>query len=564
MMKFNFDIKTIPEQNGIYIWKDDDQKILYVGKAKNIKKRIMQYMNGGLNSFKTKKMLQRATFLDFSICSNEKEALILEQQLIKEHKPFYNILLLDDKKYPFINIKLKSNGLSISKQYMYKKSKNNFSFGPIPTGFGSKIIMDLLVRESLYQNGLPIKNKSLSFWEEKFENCKKILSANNSDFIKKLNNQMQEASMNMQYELAAEIRDQINYLSKNNQKQSILINSKETIWDLIVFYPFENFLLIGVQYFRNGSMFMQEDFVLEKFLDDFETAQSFLNQFYEARMKPQKIISNFEINQHNLVSLPKIIVPQKGVYKQAIDNLKNNLDSNKEIKILEFEKNALVFEKIKLFTEQICQTPINNFIIIDNSNLADEAIVSAILYYENWQPIQSKFRKFNISQPTKLGDANYMYEGLKKYIETKNTIPDLIIVDGSTHQIKKAKEIRKEYNLNFQIIGLVKNENHKTDHLLTEEGKRIKFFDTQIFNYFSNLQIQVDRYAKHHHNKKHLKSSLEGFLSTIEGIGPKTEEKLLKHFKTYANIYNSSQDELEAIVSKKISQKIIEKIEKME
>lgn len=560
-MKNKINIDEIPNLCGVYLFKDQDS-ILYIGKAKNLKKRIQQYLNGSINSYKTPLLLEKANNLDFIVCSNEKEALLLEQELIKKNKPYYNILLLDDKKFPYIVIQLKPNKLEFKTKFFYKQVPNTYYYGPLPPNYGYKTIKNFLIRECLYKNGLPIQTNDNEFWKEKFIYAKKILSSSNNEIISRLKHQMIEASENEQYELAKDYRDVIQYLTNKSSQQSISF-SEEKNFDVIVFLKHDSYLLVLVHYFKNGIFFMQEDFVVEIKIDFYESMRSFINSFYSIRNQPDMIVTNYEIEKEDLIFDKTILKPKKGQYLQAVNNALKNIEINKTKKILEFKNKENSISEIRLFFNQIIKKEINDFIVIDNSNENNKDIVSVIIYYKNYLPYFSNYRKYTLSNDllSRKSDVEYIKIGLTKYF-SKEEKPDLIIVDGGKQQINEAIKVKKELNIQLPIIGLVKNEKHSTEYLITEQKKKVLLKNKSIYNFLARIQNEVDSYAKNFHLKKKINSSLEGFLTSISGIGLKTEEKLLKHFHTYANIYNANEDELSKVVSKSVAKKIIEKLEK--
>lgn len=564
-MKNNkFNIQNLPNKTGVYLFKNNED-ILYIGKAKNIKKRISQYLNGSLNSYKTPILLKKSNKIDYLICDNEKESLLLEQELIKKYKPQFNILFVDDKKYPYIVIELKKDKLEFKTKFFYKQSKNIFSFGPLPPNYGYKTIKNFLIRECLYENGLPIVSNNYSFWKEKFEYAKKILSSSNKEIIKKLKNQMSIASENEQFELAKDFRDVIEYLTNKKQTQSIVFNNNKN-FDVIVFKEEDNFTFVLIHRFIAGNFFIQEDFSYEIFLNFNQGCISFINSYYLNRNKPDFIISNVSFeNEDNIFDI-EIIKPNKGRYMQTIKNALNNLNENIKIQKINIQEKTKSNVEIKKMFFTIFQKEINNFLVIDNSNENNEDIVSVIIFYKHFLPFYSNYRKYKIDKEKiqRKSDVEYINYGLTKYFSNKtNEIPDLLIVDGGIQQINEAKKVLKKFNLNLSLMGLVKNEKHKTNHILTIDNKKILLNNNYVKNFFTKIQEEVDKYAKHFHSKIKINSSLEGFLLTIKGIGEQTEKKLLDYFKTYSNIYNASLEELQKIVSKKLSYKIIEKLKKI-
>ncbi len=558
--KFNIDRKTLSSNCGVYWFKDSNDIILYIGKAKNIKKRIEQYFNGTQNSYKTPILLEKASKLEYQICKNEKEALILEQELIKKNKPYYNILFLDDKKYPYIVIELKNNKLEFKTRFIYKNIPNTFYFGPLPPNYGYKIIKNFLIHECLYENGLPIQNNSRLFWKEKFDYAKKILSSSNKEIINKLKNQMLYYSNNEQYELAKECYEVIHFLS-NNQNQSITFEENQN-FDVLYFHQEEKYLMIMIHYFKNGSFFMQEETILEIKLNLEQTIIEFINQFYLVRNIPNFIVTNFHLNAEDLIINKKIIIPQKGKYYQALENAKNNIDINKKLKLTSYISKSKIIDKVKQFLFDILNLTINDFIMIDNSSENNQDIVSVIIYYKNFLPHYQNYRKYKINDVKRKSDVEFIKQGLTKYFSSNEEIPNLIIVDGAIQQLNEAQKVLESLKIKLPIIGLVKDQYHKTNSIVDKNKNKILINDRDVYNFFSKIQIEVDAYAKSFHSKRKLDSSLEGFLTTIKGIGNKTEERLLNHFKNYNNIYNASKEELLKVVSENIATKIMKKLGK--
>ena len=563
MLKLNFalDLKTLPTAPGVYFWKNQEAKIIYVGKAKNIQKRIQEYLDGAQNSYKTSTMLTKAYGLDFIVCANEKEALLLEQELIKNHQPQYNILLLDDKKYPFIVVQLSKNKLEIKLRFYYKEQKNSFYYGPLPTGYGAKVLKDFLIRECLFANGLPITSTDVQFWTKQFQHAKAILSSSNQQVLQRLKRQMHEAAAQEQFEIAREIRDTINYLSQDlNQKQAINFKKSEH-FDVVAFWIYQDYLLIIVHHFLNGVFSLQEEFVIEIKTDFInEICAQFLNQFYKIRNVVKTIITNIQFNNEQFWFKSHLINPQKGAFFQALTNALENAKLNPEIKVLQLQNKLTKLSHAKEFLEQLCHKPITDFLMIDNSNIQNTNVVSVLIYYKNFQPFYSHYRKYHL--PTlndRKADVEYIKQGLSKYFaqEKQTAQPDLILVDGGIAQVLEAQKVLKNLALTIPVLGLVKNEAHQTDHIIDGQLQKHAISDPHTYTFLAKVQQEVDQFAKNFYRKTSLQNSLEGFLQTISGIGPKLEIKLLQHFKTYANIFNASEAELCQIVPQKIAQKII-------
>ena len=367
-------------------------------------------------------------------------------------------------------------------------------------------------------------------------------------------------SDNEQYELAKECYEVIHYLT-NNQSQSISFEENQN-FDILYFQPEDKYLMIMIHYFKNGSFFMQEETIVEINLDLMQTIVEFINQFYLVRNIPSFIVTNYELNLDDLIIDKKIIVPKKGKYHQALNNAKSNIELNKKLKLTSYSLKSKLNDQIKTFLYEITKKEINDFIMIDNSSEDNKDIASVIIYYKNYLPHYQNYRKYSINELARKSDVEYINQGLSKYFEKQEELPDLIIVDGGIQQLNEAKKILSKFKIDLPIIGLVKNKFHKTDYIIDENKNKIIIPNKEMYNFFSKIQIEVDSYAKAFHNKRKLNSSLEGFLTSIEGIGPKTEKRLLNHFQNYNNIYNASKDELTKIVSENIASKIMKKLGK--
>ncbi|MGL5590612.1 MAG: GIY-YIG nuclease family protein [Metamycoplasmataceae bacterium] len=550
-------LNNVPELPGVYLWKDINKNIIYVGKAKNLKKRMTQYFNGTINSFKTKKMVELITDFDFIICNNENEALLLERNLISKYKPFYNISLMDDRKYPYINISIDKTGLSISVKFIVNnENKNNLYYGPYINNGGSKIMLNFLRSECLYEKGLPVRKAGPEFWNKKFLLAKKILSKNNNDLISDLTQKMNYAADSEQYERASEYKDVIHFIKINKQVQVVEFKDNKNI-DVLVGIIKENFLIFCIQFYRNGLLINSAIQTLEIKIDTTETIRQFVNQFYKNKQLPKKIITNLELESSSFFFDTEIVIPKKGNYFAILNSALKNAEVNSNIKIMEYEnRQKNIIEGLRFLGRITNKKDLNHIIMIDNSNFKNTNAVSAIISYRNGMPQKDEYRKFNIVSNNRRSDVEYIKQGLTKYFEREENIPSLIIVDGGIHQLNEGKNTLKMLNIKVPIIGLVKNERHKTDFIISENGVK-KNIDDRAYLFLSGMQEEVDRFAKSFYRNKSSKNSLEGNLIQIEGVGPKTELKILNHFKTYNNIYNASIEELEKVVSTTVANNII-------
>ncbi|QSF13965.1 excinuclease ABC subunit UvrC [Mycoplasma sp. Mirounga ES2805-ORL] len=555
-------ISTISTKPGVYIWKDSAGNILYVGKAKNLRKRMQQYFRGSVNSYMTSTLVKNIDSYEIFIVRNNKEALLLEKQYIDKYNPPYNLLLLDDRRYPYIKIELqKKLNISLSRNLNKKENKHLFYFGPFPNGYGANVILKLLQREAFYEKGLVIKNNDYQFWLDKFNNIKSILKFNNVHYINELKNKMEQASELEQYEIALDLRNSINYLEKLREDQIIELKTFKNI-DVIDFKYDDKTIYVTILFYRYGLLINKDNqqFSINGNLES--TLENFIVKYYNSKLLPEQIlVSNDFINlELNLPDEFKIINPKIGPLKRALEVARLNLDYFYENKMSsknnDIEKIHALLTTLKKY---VPNNSLESILIFDNSNINNTNPVGVAVAYINGVKNKDLYRKFNLSiNVSRLADVEYMKQTFTRYFTNEKLKKDfdLIIVDGGKAQIKEAKKVLNNLNFNIPIIGLVKDGNHKTRAIvdLSLEEREIK--EKELFNFLSEIQIEVDRFAKSHLRNRQKIISLEGKLQSIKGLGPALENKLLNKFKTYSNIYNASEEELSEIVPKAVAKEI--------
>ncbi|QJG66728.1 excinuclease ABC subunit UvrC [Mycoplasma phocoenae] len=552
-------LKDLPNEPGVYLWKDANDNILYVGKAKNLRKRTTQYFSGSLNSYKTAAMISNIYDIEVILVNNNKEALLLEKQLIEKFNPPYNILLLDDKRYPYIKVELLSHNLSVSLVRKIQKKSNPyvFYFGPFPNGYGANVILKMIQREVFFENGLPVKNKDIEYWKKSYEHIINLLKFADKNYIKELENKMYEASESMQFEIALDLRNIITYIKKMKEQQVIELTTEKNV-DVLAFINRQNVLYISILFYRYGNLINIDHQKIEYTNDWTETLEKFIDKYYTKKIIPDYLIMGNELDTENfnLSDSLKLVYPKQGKYKKILDIAKKNNQEFFKTSQTDFKNNQynnlfLIDSLQKLLNVQ----KLKNIIVFDNSHLANTNPVGVAIWIENGLFNKSKYKKFNLSSAqTRHADVEYMRQNVTKYIQN-NLIDnvDLFVVDGSKQQINEVKKVLKEFNVKIHVIGLIKDDKHKTKSLVNIENKEINIDDQNLFNFLSAIQIEVDRFAKSHYRKRHKITSLEGKLTSIKGVGPKMESKLIKHFITYSNIYNASVEELSKVVPYKIA-----------
>ncbi|MBT1315877.1 excinuclease ABC subunit C [Mycoplasma bovis] len=556
-------LKSVSTSPGVYLWKDAKQNVLYVGKAKNLRKRMLQYFDGAINSYKTNKLVSLIYDFDVYICKTNKEALLLEKAMIDRYNPEFNILLLDDRKYPYLKVQLLKDSLliNLSRKVNAKDSKNTFYYGPFPSGYGAKPILKLLQHETLYENGLLIKNKDYNFWINQFNKIKEILSFKNNNYINELTNKMHQAANNMQFELALFLRDGLTYLKKLKESQIIELSQYKNI-DVFAYKTDEKLIFATVLFYRYGILINKVNLTIPLGLSVDESLRVFFEQFYEDKILPdnfivQEELLNFDLN---LSSEYKFISPKIGTNKKVLDLAILNLNDY-------YEKEHLVIKNqldkasnmLDSLNKYLNLPKLKNIVVFDNSNINNINPVGVAIVYTNGIKNKSLYRKFNLEALNeRSADVEYIKQSISKFFSSnKNTKDyDLVIADGGIQQVNEAKKTLKMLNINIPVIGLVKNEFHKTKALIDLDMNEIHISDLELYNYLVQIQVEVDRFAKSHFRNRQKISSLEGKLRNIKGLGPNMEQNLLNHFKSYAKIYDASVEELSKIVPLNIAKSI--------
>lgn len=604
-------ISKLPMCPGVYIMKNSDGEIIYVGKSKLLKNRVGQYFQNSQNhTLKTRLMVENVADFEYIITDTEPEALALECNLIKKHKPKYNILLKDDKQYPYIKLTANEEYPRIMLTRQLKKDGGIY-FGPY--------MNTLHVREALeeirkifkirsckkhllfgkkegrpclyYQIGqcsAPCKgNVSKEEYNEALSNISDVLNGNHKKIVDELTEKMMLASENMEYEKAAQYRDKISGIKILGERQKIT-STKGDNMDVIGLYEKNNKYCIQVFYYRDGKVVKSEYFTLEnEIAPQNEVLENFVKQFYFTLNKiPKEIlipevfddISSIEewlsqIAGHKV----HFTVPKRGkkleiikmVTKNAKESFyKDNLIKNKS----ESYKNNILSQLIKLLNLKDTPFRIESY---DISNTSGMDSVGVQIVYVNAAPKNSLYRKYNIKSVNGIDDYESMREiifrrfseAYKEEDAIKNgtleaekakflPLPDLILLDGGRGHVSAIKELFDTLGETTPVFGLVKDDFHKTRGITDEKQEYPIDKKTDLFNFLANMQDEVHRYAITAHRKRREKTAVKSVLEDIDGVGNTTAKKLLKHFGGLNKIKTASIDELKEIVSQRTAENI--------
>nr|VZR98173.1 UvrABC system protein C [Mycoplasma feriruminatoris] len=584
-MSLKQQVDLLTNKPGCYLFLNKEKQVIYVGKAKNLKKRVSTYFNKAYN-IKTTRLIREIADLKYFIVDNEKESLLLEKNLIKKYHPKYNVLLNDDKTYPYIIITNQKDPMyKYVRKYDKKALKN---YGPLPIGSNARNILLTIQRlfplrmckgdlkkPCLYYHlnqcsGACFKQVDPSYYENQIKQVDKFFKGDINQVKQTLINQMQKASDNLQFEQAKRIKDQITSLDFITAKQNVDIVTNKNI-DVVNYEINQDKICFVMLFYRLGQLTYKDEYIQDYEGQNLsELFNSYLQQIYQKNIYPDVLLIPNEIElldlDENLLEFSSYSLDkQNDVFVQlakqnAIDRLNksiisNNINSGDEIEILnqlqQISNASKYLKHIEMF---------------DISNIYNQFITGACIVYINGKPIRNEFRKYNIdsSYTSDFSRMKFMLEKrfLKK-INQKEELPDLIIVDGGIIQIHAAKEVLNKLNLNIDVIGLSKDDHHKTRYLIDvfEQTIDIKNFK-KLFNFLTSLQIRVDEYAKSGFRKKY-HNQLNDQVLLIKGVGKKTNLKLYKHFKTIDNIKKADFEELNKVINnKKITNLIISNLNK--
>ena len=555
-------IELLPDQPGCYLMHNADDEIIYIGKAKNLKKRVSQYFLR-MHSGKTAAMVSHVDHFETIITKSEKEALILEMNLIQKNHPRYNILLMDDKHYPYIAIhkNVENPYVSLSRNV---KDKKCLYFGPYPNSSAAFEVIDLINKlfplrkchnvpksPCLYYHigqclAPCVKPVSKEKYEEIVDNIADFLKGKNQDLIKDLKEKIRRHSENLEFERAQEYKKMLDSINHITEKQNVEFKDKINR-DFFSFHTRENYIAIALFSYREGILLSKRSFCYELIGEINEFVSEIIYQYYSINAIPNEVIvSNEEIkdNLMNYFENANVFAPTKGKLHDVLDiceiNAKEALDEHFLTAKLDDDVLNLLD---KLGNILHIKTP-TRIELFDNSHLQGTNAIGAMVVFINGIPYKKLYRKFNIQGVNKKDDLSSMRETLtrryKRVKEENGEMPDLIIVDGGKGQIETALEVKKALNLPFSIAGLVKTSKHRTSALMDENFNEYYLDDEKkLFLLLTRMQDEVHRYAITTHIKKRNKSVFNSVFDDVDGIGEKRKEQLIKAFPSISELKNA-------------------------
>lgn len=566
-------LELLPTSPGCYIHKDKNGTIIYVGKAKNLRNRVRSYFRGSHDT-KTEALVSEIVDFEFIVTESNIEALLLEINLIKENKPKYNIMLKDDKSYPFIKItNERYPRLIITRQV---KKDGGLYFGPYPDVGAANEIKRLLDRIFPFRKCTNPPSKVCFYYHigqcmahtvcRKDEAYFKSMAQEVSDFLKgqddkiidDLKSKMAVAAQSMEFERAAEYRDLIQAIGTLRTKQRVMAKDLQNR-DVFGYYVDKGWMCVQVFFVRQGKLIERDVNLFPYYNDPDEDFLTYVGQFYQEKshLIPNEILIPQDIDEEAIKALvdTKVLKPQRGEKKQlvnlAIKNARVSLEQKFNLLEKSVEKTQGAIENLGRLLQIPTPVRIESF---DNSNIMGTSPVSAMVVFVNGKPSKKDYRKYKIKTVVGPDDYASMREVIRRrYGRVQRdglTPPDLIVIDGGQGQVNIAKQvIQEELGLDIPIAGLQKNDKHQTHELLFGDPLEVVELsrNSQEFFLLQRIQDEVHRFAITFHRQLRSKNSFSSQLDGIEGLGPKRKQNLMKYFKSLTKIKEASVDEIVAV-----------------
>ena len=568
-------LALLPLEPGCYLMKNKEGTVIYVGKAKKLKNRVSSYFNG-VHNYKTTKLVSEIEDFEYIVTQSEKEALLLEINLIKDYSPKYNIMFMDNSYYPYIQLTKETHPrLKIVRDAKNKKCKH---FGPFPDATAARETFKLLnklyplrkcehlpKKECLYYSlgqclAPCIKEVDPSVYNEISSQISKFINGDTKDVISELTNKMTKASDDLQFERALEYRDLIQHIKYVTSRQHVQFND-HTDRDILGFYVDKGYLSIQLFFMRQGKLLSRDFNLMPIYDDEHDEVIRFIVDFYSKNTYPKELLVPASIDVNLLADLVecKVICPEKGnkkdLVEMAITNAKEALE--KKFQLIEKTETNTIKAVKELGHKLGIATP-HRIDLFDNSNIQGAYAVSGMVVFRDGVPSKNDYRKYKIK--TVEGPDDYasmkevIYRRCLRILTDNHEPPGLIIVDGGKGQIKMAREVIELLNLDIYVCGLAKDDRHQTAVLLDMNGNEVPIDrQTPLFYLLTRMQDEVHRYAISFHRQVRSKSLFDSIIDDVEGIGPKRKKQLLSHFGSVKKMKEATLLELEEVLPKNVA-----------
>ena len=577
---FKDELKLVPHLPGSYQMYNKDNVIIYVGKAKDLKNRLSSYFNGRVTG-KTKMMVSEVDRFEYIVTNSELEAFILELNLIKKYDPRFNILLKDDKSYPYIEyVRKPYPSLKVVRYLNIKKHKDKLLFGPFVNVYAARRIVNLINRlyplkkcdtmpknvclyyhigECLGYCSKTIDENTINIMEQEILS---FLRGNESVITNKLLEKIEFYSKEMNFEKAKELKDELDYIKVVMERQRVELHDNIDR-DIINYYFDKGYLSIEILFIRNGKLIGHKNNIVPVMEDYVSELEYYIALYYNKHEIPKRILINKDVNIDLLSDMinTKFETSIKGNKKKLLDMAYNNAKISLENKISELERKSITSSGANEELSKLLGINIYRIDVFDNSNIFGTFNVSGMVVFKNGVPSKNDYRKYKITVD-KNDDYNTMKEVIyRRYYRClieKNELPDLILVDGGKSQIHACLDTLNELNLSIKVCGLVKNDKHRTSDLM--DGNTLNIYNIEktsnLFHYLTRIQDEVHRYTINYHRTIRSKGSISSILDNIEGIGNVRKKELIKVYGSVKKISEASIEELSKYIPIKVAENL--------
>jgi excinuclease ABC subunit C len=575
-MKLKNKIALLPTEPGCYLMKNEADEVIYVGKAKNLKNRVKSYFTGAHNE-KTTRLVQEIRDFNYVLTNSERESLILENNLIKQYLPKYNIRLVDDKTYPYIEV---TEEKYPKIQVVRQKELKGRLFGPYPNVYAARETVRMLNRLYPFRKCETLPKKACLYYhigqclapcihpnvdyQDTIKDITKFLKGDTKDVLVKLNSEMMSASEAMQYEKAIEFRDMINYIEQTTEKQIINLNDF-TDRDAISFAYSKDDIAISILMMRQGKIIDHHQVVFAYVSEVMDAVLSYLQQFYESMMPDELLFSDrFTSDDVEPFFGKKVVIPQKGDKKKLTDLASKNADYDLEHHFMLYRHKDEKRQKALEDLSELIHHDVKHIEIFDNAQLFGTSPISAMVTFKNGDFDKKSYRKYHL-QTTTNDDYQAMkevtYRRYQRLLVENQEMPDLILVDGGKGQLNAAQEVLNELGIEIKIAGLKKNQKHTLEALVFQ-GEVIPLLkQSEIYKFLLKLSEEVHRFAITFHRETRKKKAHASLLDDIKGLGDKRKKLLLSHFKSIDQLKEATaEDFIKLGIPKAVAQAIKEEI----
>lgn len=588
MKDFKEKLALVPNKPGSYQMKNADGVIIYVGKAKNLKNRLKSYFTGTVTG-KTRLLVEDIDDFEYIVTSSELESLILEITLIKKYDPKYNILLKDDKTYPYIELTNdKYPVLKIVRNTKRKKNKSHL-YGPYPNAGAARKTVNMINRIYPLRKCDKLKKEICLYYhiheclgyctkevakEEVDKMTKEIISFLKGDasvVSKRLEEEMYRASENMNYERAIELRGMLDDIKTTLKKQKIDLNRNYN-FDLVNYYVDNNYLSIEIFFIREGLLFGRHNEIIQTVgVSTSEDVMEYLVKFYDkGALLPKELYIPLELDEKLIEDYFKIKVvkPQKGKLKSLVDLARENAKEHMEEEEETLKKDdELRLGAISELANLLGLKKVSRMESFDNSHLFGTFYVGGMVVFEDFLPVRDDYRKYKIQSDVK-DDLSAMKEVLYrryyKVLMENLRRPDLLVMDGGKMQISVAREILDSLGLDIPVIGLVKDKSHKTSYIMNDRYEILTVpKESNLFLFLTRIQEEVHRYAISYHRNIKAKGALASVLDLVPGVGEVRRKELLKKFGSLKKMKEASVLELATVLPMEVAENLFSYLKEM-